>query len=295
MNKKLFQIGCPLSFRLVLISIVITHFGCNVQSYSSPDGYDLDKGEERELGKTLNEISGISYNDNDSSLLAISDSKKKIFEISLKHNKLRDYTKDIIAPDQDIEDIVNMENEVYLLSSKGLIYEVPAHVSDTPSVIKSYNFWSQDQNDFESLYYDASVNGLIMLCKDCAADKGQQRRSAYRFDLSTKQFDTSVFYSISTAEVKKILKKDDAKFDPSAASINPLNKRVYILSSGGNLLVIADTRGKPIEAYTLNPDKHPQAEGIAFATNGDMYISNEGKYGKPTLQIFHYQTTGKKK
>lgn len=275
--------------------LIISSFSCNVQSYSSPEGYDFKKGEERELGKSLNEISGISYNDNDSSLLAISDSKKKIFEINIKHNKLRDYTKDVVEPDQDIEDIVNMENEVYLLSSKGVIYEVPAHVNDTPAVIKSYNFWSKDQNDFESLYYDASANGLVMLCKDCAADKGKQHRSAYRFDLSTKQFDTSVFYTISSTDVKKLLKDDNAKFDPSSASINPLNKRLYILSSAGALLVIADTRGKPIEAFNLNPDKHPQAEGIAFAPNGDMYIINEGKYGKPTLQIFRYQTTGKKK
>ena len=98
----------------------------------------------------------------------------------------------------------------------------------------------------------------------------------------------------NTQEVKSLLKKDDAKFDPSAAAINPVNKKLYILSSAGNLLVIADNRGKPLEAYNLNPNNHPQAEGIAFAPNGDMYISNEGKYGKPTLLLFRYQQKGKK-
>jgi hypothetical protein len=60
------------------------------------------------------------------------------------------------------------------------------------------------------------------------------------------------------------------------------------LSSAGNLLVIADTRGKIIEAYHLNEEQFPQAEGIAFAPNGDMFITNEGKYNAPTLQEFKY-------
>jgi uncharacterized protein YjiK len=58
--------------------------------------------------------------------------------------------------------------------------------------------------------------------------------------------------------------------------------------------VVADNKGQPIEAYNLNPDEFPQAEGIAFAPNGDMYISNEGKFGgKATLQIFPYQNKKK--
>jgi hypothetical protein len=66
------------------------------------------------------------------------------------------------------------------------------------------------------------------------------------------------------------------------------------LSSAGNLLVIADTRGKIIEAYNLDPDLFPQAEGIAFAPNGDMFITNEGKNGPPTLQLFKYQNSKNK-
>ncbi|HEY0354706.1 MAG TPA: SdiA-regulated domain-containing protein [Flavisolibacter sp.] len=245
------------------------------------------------MGKVLNEISGISYNSNDSTLLAISDSKRKVFEINFKKQRLRDYTKDIIDADQDIEDIVNMETSLFLLSSKGLLYEIPLNGSDT-SEVKKHPFWSEGKNDFESLYHDPGANGLILLCKSCADDKGEQRRSAYRFDLSTRSFDTTVHYSISTAEIKTLVKDEDAKFDPSAAAIHPLEKKLYILSSAGQLLVIADTGGKPLQVYRLNPDEHPQAEGIAFAPNGDMYISNEGKYGRPTLQVFRYNK-GKKK
>jgi uncharacterized protein YjiK len=290
--KKLIQNRC-LPSRLALIVCAATLLqGCDLQRSKSPEGYDFEKPQKFELGKVLNEISGISYNLNDSSLLAISDSKKKIFEISLKRVHLRDYTPDILEGGQDLEDIVNMEKTLYVLSSKGTIYEIPLNAGDT--VANSYSLFEKGKNDFETLYYDTVANGLIMMCKSCASDKGQQRRSAYKFDLATKTFDTVPYFSISTVEIRKLMKNDDAKFDPSAAAIHPVNKRLYILSSAGNLMVIADARGKPIEGYNLNPDDHPQAEGIAFAPNGDMYITNEGKYGRPTLQIFRYNT-GKKK
>jgi uncharacterized protein YjiK len=38
---------------------------------------------------------------------------------------------------------------------------------------------------------------------------------------------------------------------------------------------------------------YPQAEGIAFAPNGDLYISNEAKLGKPTLLYIPYKPSGK--
>ncbi len=284
--KKFIQTKCPLYVLCIVYAVTLLP-GCDMQSYESPAGYDLEKPQKSELGKVLNEISGISYNSNDSSLLAISDSKRKVFEISLSHKRLRDYTADIIPGNQDLEGIVNLEHTLYLLSSKGLLYEVPLNDSDSLNVVE-HPFWSNDKNDFETLYYDKEANGLIMLCKSCAGDKGQQQRSAYRFDLQTKQFDTTAYYIIKTGDVKSLIKDEDAKFDPSDAEIHPINKKLYILSSAGNLMVIADTKGKPLEAFHLNPDEHPQAEGIAFAPDGDMYITNEGKYGTATLQVFPF-------
>ncbi|RYY98913.1 MAG: hypothetical protein EOO11_06605, partial [Chitinophagaceae bacterium] len=97
------------------------------------------------------------------------------------------------------------------------------------------------------------------------------------------------FYTISFKEVNDRLKDGRTEFKPSAAAIHPLERRLYILSSAGHLLVVTDLRGKVQETYRLNPSFYPQAEGIAFATNGDMYISNEAKLGKATLLRIPYQ------
>jgi uncharacterized protein YjiK len=289
----LFQNKC-LPFLPVILLIIFLNTGCNNRGQQSPQGYALDKPKRSELGKVLNEISGINYSAEDSSILAVSDSKEKVFQINLRTRKLADYTGKVINSNSDVEDLVKMDTSVFLLMSKGILVEVPQKATDTSS-IKTFELGLEGSNDFETVYYDPSSNGLVLLCKTCAHEKGSGVRTAFRFNLRTKTFDNNAFFTISRGQVKNLLKNADAKFEPSAAAINPINKRLFVLSSAGNLLVICDNRGQAIEAFPLNPDLFPQAEGIAFAPNGDMYISNEGKNGKPTLLYFPYQQQGKKK
>lgn len=266
--------------------------GCKNTGQLSPQGYALDKPHRIELGKALHEISGISFNPADSSILAIGDDKEKVIQISLKSKKLVDYTSKVLESGSDLEDIVTLDSSVFLLMSKGILVEVPQKAQDT-SGVKMYHLGLAGNNDFETVYHDPSAAALVLLCKTCAREKGEGVRTTYKFDLRSKTFDDGSFFTISKQQVKDLLKNADAEFEPSAAAIHPVTRRLFILSSAGHLLVITDTRGQVLEAYTLNPDVFPQAEGIAFAPNGDMYISNEGKSGRPTLLRFAYHQTRK--
>lgn len=286
--RKLFQTQCPVILPVLYLSACLACISCKDRSYSSPKGYDIKKPESRELGKSVNEISGLTYNPDDSSLLAISDSKRKIFQIDLRREKLKDYSEKIFTQ-SDFEDIVKMDTTIYVLISDGSIISMPPNVVDSSQTVL-YPSPFQGKNDFETMYHDPAANGLVIICKECEAEKGQHKRTAYRFDLTSKTFDTTAFYAISTAEVKSIVKNDDAEFRPSAAAVHPIDKHLYILVSAGQLLVVTDMKGKVLEGYNLNPDLYPQPEGIAFAPNGTMYISNEGKFGKPNLLVFPYNT-----
>src|SRR5689334_13042585 len=145
MMNQLIQTKCPTSIRTVLVCAITLLFGCKEQSYTSPEGYDINKPQKENLGKVLNEISGISFNDEDNTLLAISDSKPKVFEINLDKQKLKDYTDRVVPPNSDIEDVVKVDSAVFMLSSKGIIYEV--HKRKDSGQVRSYHFWSTDQND----------------------------------------------------------------------------------------------------------------------------------------------------
>ena len=293
MIKDLIQTQCPALLLGYLVCATSLLSSCANNASDSPDGYNINKARSTELGKVLNEISGIFYHAGDSGLLAISDNQEKIIGISLKENKLRDVTKKVVDKGSDLEDIVMVDSTIYILKSVGIVKAVKAGAQDSSQVI-DYILPLPGKNDFETMYYEPSQNALILICKSCENEKGTGMRSAYKLSLDSKKFDTSAIFTVSQLQVEQILKESDANLAPSAAAIHPITQQLYILSSAGNLLVVASRQGKVLNVYKLNPDTFQQAEGIAFAPDGDMYISNEGKLGKPTLLYFPYNPAGKK-
>ncbi len=287
------QTRCP-ALVLFFVCAVPLLWGCQENSGNSPAGYDLNNPVSMEMGKVLNEISGMSYVEDDSSLVAISDNQEKIINIKASARKLTDKTGKVVAPGSDLEDVVLVNGMYYILLSRGVIKEVPPGAEDS-SQVKNYEVpLLTGPNDFETLYHDPGINSLIMICKSCAHEVGKGISTAYRFDLGNKQFDSIPLFTISHKAVQDTLKDMDAKVAPSAAAVHPLDNKLYVLSSAGNLLIVCDQKGKVLEAYKLNPDMYPQAEGIAFAPSGNMFISNEAKLGKATLLFFPYRLNSKK-
>jgi uncharacterized protein YjiK len=297
MRKMLFKKKCPGVFYPLFVCAALLMMGCKQKTANTPD-YNLQYPEVTPLGNVMTEISGINYYNQtgDSALLAVVDSKQQVFKLEMAVPRLKDHTEKVIPANGDPEDIVKVDSAIFVLLSRGVIEEIPDQAQNEAD-IKMYPLPLSGTNDFETLYYDPTVKSLILLCKACDHEKKGGIRTAFRFDLVTRTYDTTEFYTISKDDVKATLKDANAKFDPSAAAFHPINKRLYILSSAGNLLVITDGRSRVMDAFYLSPDDFPQAEGIAFAPNGDMFISNEKKYSgsKPTLLRFRYRNGEKKK
>jgi hypothetical protein len=253
---------------------------------NTPQGYDITKPEKTELGNKLREISGIAWV-NENTMLAENDEAGKIFTINLDDKNNLSYPSIVFGPKDDYEDIVIKDTLAYLLISDGEIAEVSNYSKGGDvqgTVVASLG---GDKNELESLYYDKDINSLIMLCKSCHHEKNRIR-SAYRFDLAARKLSDTPYFNIDIGEIRKILGDDGAEFYPSAAAIHPLQHKLYIVSSTGKLLVITDTMGKVENVFRLSPSLFPQPEGITFAPDGDMYISNEGKDDKATLLKFTY-------
>ena len=269
----------PLLSSLVIFSLF---FSACTQSKGksfvpSIPGYDDKKHEVLVLKKYLLEISGLVYL-GESRFAAINDEEGELFFVNLLNDSA---VKHRFKGKGDYEELVKVDSTFYVLESTGDITEVAPPFNTH----KTYKFGGK-KIEFESMVYYPSTRKLVIIAKD------QKKRvdgiHAYAFDIASKTFSPSPMFSISFKEVFTVLTNYNTECKPSAAAINPVNKKLYIIASIGKVILECEQDGTLLNIYKINPTHFPQPEGITFANNGDMYISNEGAAGKATILKFPY-------
>lgn len=274
----------------LLLYILLLH-GCgfnngNKKKIGSPAGYNLGEPQKIFLPESLDEISGIVYM-NDTLIVAENDEEGKIFAI----NPTRSKTPAVFSfgKNGDFEDMAFTGKDWYVLRSDGHLYLLTNVFTDSCHHQKIESTFKD--SEFEGLYYDAARNSLMMVCKSCNGDNDKKEVSVFAFNTETKTWNTSPAFKLNVEEIANKSGKDKLHFKPSAAAVNPADGNLYIVSSVNKLLVVADLNGVIKEAYNLPPGSFKQPEGISFAPNGDMYISNEAAEGTANILLFKYKAT----
>jgi hypothetical protein len=264
--KKLRQI---LSFFYALSAFIFNTSCKSPGEYKSPEGYDLNHPVKVILGSELEEISGINYYPKDTGIFAISDATGSLFKIFPDRNTMVQKWK--FGKPEDFEDLLLYDSIFYILASKGDIVAVK-FVARNSLETTTFKF-PHKKSEFETLYFDSSLNKLILICKDCKEDK-KNEVSTFSFDISTQTFSNGPF-KIDAGKIASMLHENKIKFRSSGATVNPLTHELFILSSVNKAVVIADRNGVVKNIYDLDPSIYKQPEGIAFTPAGDLLISNE--------------------
>ena len=271
-----------------------------------PLGYKLDEPDAVfKLPGRLEEISGLSIGNNDQSLLAVQDEEGKVFVINKETGEVDREFK--FWKDGDYEGIEAIGHTVYVVKSTGTIYKITEKDGEEePEVIK-YNTFLDGGNDVEGLAYDPVANQLLLACKASAGgdNEFELTKAIYAFDLARFELLPAPRYCIKLEDVNEYLNTDplirkleklneffapgDAEFgfSPSALAIHPKTRDIYILSSIGTILMILSQEGRLQHIEKLHKSIHEQPEGICFDTEGNLFISNEGKGGKGTIYRFN--------
>ncbi|MGE5108518.1 MAG: SdiA-regulated domain-containing protein [Sphingobacteriales bacterium] len=271
------------SFLLIIFCSCRFLDGDKNESIPSPRGYQLGEPKKIFLAESLDEISGIVFK-NDSEIVAENDEEGKIFIINpAKSKQPRSWS---AAKAGDFEDITFTGTDWYLLRSDGNIYLLKDPFTDSTTHEKFPSPFTE--SEFEGLYYDEGRKSLMMVCKSCSMDNEKKFVSVFAFDATAKTWKTEPAFQIDIKSIAAKIKKDKLHFKPSAATINPMDKNLYILSSINKLLVVADVNGVVKDVYELPVSEFKQPEGISFAPNGDMYISNEASDGTANILLFKY-------
>jgi len=268
------------------LGIVALSCSTNIERIAivSPEGYNLKAVVQTKLPLELDEISGVAYYPVDSSLFAINDEKGWLYKLKKEHKSKRWK----FSKGADFEDVVLLDSVFYVLQSNGNIIRL-SFSSENTIAVQQYYFDQQgdSKNEFEILYFDSTRQKLILICKDCESDK-KKFLTTFSFDPYTGKYTGSIF-SINVEKIASSIGEKKLRFKPSAASINPKNGLLYIISAINELLVVTDVNGNFKNAYKIDKSIFKQPEGITFTPAGGMIISNEaGDAGVADILYFAY-------
>lgn len=268
--------------------------------------YQLDEPVEAfQLPNKLKEISGLGIDATGKYLYAVQDEEGDLFMINTTTGEVEEEGK--FHKDGDYEGVEFAKGRVFVVKSSGTLYEVVNFGKKEQELIK-HKFTFNKNSDVEGLGYDPVDNRLLLSCKG-KAGKGEDfefKKGIFAFDLDSMKLEETPTYTISVEAVKNFLEVHNtlAKIDklvklfqpgeefifgPSGLAVHPKTGDIYITSSVGKLLVVLNRAGDIQHMVKLKKKIHQQPEGIVFAADGTLYISNEGKDGKGMIYKFAYR------
>lgn len=272
------------------IVLIVFLFSCKPKKYfyKSPPHYDFAHPVPFKLDLKLREISGIVWDTHNNQFIAHNDEFGGVYFLDRSAGAIMGEPFVFNQTKGDYEDIAMIGSDIYVLRSDGAIFKIGIDsISGKRNHVDLGKIGLSDKNDFEALYYDAERKALIMICKNCDSDD-KKTISAFAYYPDSIGFVTKPVYQIDAAKIKELTPRETSKFQPSAARIHPVLKKLFIISSASNQMVMADTNGEVESVYMLAKKLFPQPEGLTFKSNGEMFISNEGLGSKGELLKFIY-------
>jgi uncharacterized protein YjiK len=268
--------------------------------YSLP--YEIDRPDAYfSLPLELQEISGLSMEISERFVWCVQDEKGVVYKVDLADGSISE--KIPFWKAGDYEGVQQVGKAFYVVKSTGTIYQIH-NLGESDQQVEKYNTELEKANDVEGLTFDVKNNRLLLACKGSAhitSDTVSLEKAIYEFSLDSFKLNTTPAFLIHFEDVRGLVKttptlknfeklseyfqpgETEFTFNPSGISIHPLTGEIYLLSATKKLMAVLSPEGEMLYIEKMKKKLHPQPEGICFASDGTLYISNEGKDGKAKL------------
>ncbi|WP_439184337.1 SdiA-regulated domain-containing protein [Carboxylicivirga taeanensis] len=280
------------SFKIVVVVLLFTsctQTGSQVWKVDKQAKVEYDYSKPAaawQLDNSMHEISGLGYDVESGSLLAVNDEKGNIYQIDKltgEVHKLFDFSKG-----GDYEGIVRVEQQVFVLKSNGKLYRYDTDKGKTDVIDTDLSA----DNDAEGLCYEPSTHSILVACKGIPLNENKSEKAVYRYRLDTNTFDSDPALVIHLEELEQMAMANQLsaeqiwrlrRFSPSGIAIHPGTGAFYLLSARGSLLMVLSADKRIQHLVFLDMLALPQPEGITFDNAYHLYIASEGKSGKGKL------------
>ena len=257
--------------------------------------YDLggEPGWETKLPKDLAEISGLAFS-GDGRLFAHGDQDATVWQLDAKSGKrLKAFSLAATGRDPDMgkkgksgvltgdfEDIQIVGDRFFLISSNGILAEFREGADGKSVPYTAHDTGLGKTCEIEGLAYDAGGRALLILCKIPHQDEYRHQIVIFAWSLDRDTTDTTPRIRV---DYDKLAGTGAPIFHGSAMAMAPGGKSLVLVAGPQKAFAELSLTGEVLSSGGLDGKAHRQPEGLAFAPDGTLLVSDEGAGKRATL------------
>ncbi len=257
-------------------------------------GYYLnDPDHNYKLPGILEEVSGLTWLGN-GQVGCVQDEDGVFYVYDL--NKEEIVAKNKFGEPGDYEGVQMVEDVIYVVKSNGDLYHFEQEPGEVRVDRKKEKLPFKAKNDIEGLGYSTSQKKLLVALKGNSGLDGEDKKGkrVYLLDRKTFKVNKKAFLTIRLKDLQEKVKMEGKElkikeFRPSAIAEHPITKDIYVVASAGKAVVVYSAQAEFKSIFLLDKKVHRQPEGICFAQDGTLYLSNEGGGEKGYILQFDYK------
>jgi uncharacterized protein YjiK len=234
------------------------------------------------LPKKLGEVSGAAMSA-DGRLFVQDDSHARVTEIDFRSGKIvKSFD---LKPDPgpvDFESITVAGGRIYLLTSKGVLYELSEGQDDEKVAYRTIDTGLMAKCEFEGAAFDSTSNTILLACKVVLEKALERAVVIYKWKLGGGAA-APARITIPNGAIKLLGTK---VMNPSDITVDPKTGNYFLISGREKVIVEITPAGAVVSAVELTGN-HPQPEGIAITRDGILIIADEsGGKGSAAITVY---------
>jgi hypothetical protein len=184
----------------------------------------------------------------------------------------------------DFEDIQVVGDRIYLIASTGQLYEtregadgerVPFTLIDTGLGAKC---------EIEGMSYDEASRALLLLCKHASVAEWRDKVVVVGFSLARRQLEAKPRLVVDYADLARVT---GAKAFHGSALVRAPRTGTFVMIAGPQeTYAEVSSTGRVLGGGRLDRRYHRQPEGLAFAPDGSLLMSDEAAGKTATLSVY---------
>ena len=237
------------------------------------------------LPRALQEISGLALT-GDGRLLAHDDEIGQTWEVDYRRGVV--IKRFPLGPDAvtgDFEGMTVANDVVYMLTSRGKVYEFREGANDTPVEYTVHDTGLEKECEFEGVAFDPAADALLLACKNVLNKAFKGALVIYRWSL---QGDTGARVSQLAVPLALVIGTNEWEgLHPSDITIDPLTGNYVLVASAENAIISVTPAGAVVFARAL-PALHHQPEGVAITQDSILIVSDEAGQRPAIITLYRW-------